>query len=82
MQIKDGERVTRKSVTRIGYGDHLYHVRDRNADGTPLRVRVNGRVKLWKTRPEHFRLPCKYGMYQGVQITHENCHNWRHGYGS
>lgn len=32
-----------------------------NSDGTPARCRANGKLKLWRTRPEDFSLPVKYG---------------------
>lgn len=27
-----------------------------------MRVRVTGKVKTWKTRPDDFRIPVKYGL--------------------
>jgi len=64
------------------HGSMFHHVDMKNADGTPLRVRVTGKCKTWKTRPTHFRLPVKYGMYESGYITHENCKEWRVGDGS
>lgn len=32
--------------------------------------RRNGATQTWKTRPEHFRIPVKYGMYDFGQIWH------------
>jgi hypothetical protein len=52
------------------------HVSMKNADKTPLRVRRNGKTKLWKTRPNEFKIPVKYGMYEYSYITHENCDQW------
>lgn len=44
-----------------------------NADGTCMRWRVNGAVKLWKTRPNEFRIPIKYGLNGGYDyITQDN----------
>lgn len=54
----------------------FHHVRLRNADGTPLRARRNGRTQVWKTRPGDFRIPCKHGMYDYVQVTNSNAHEW------
>ena len=62
--------------------DHFHHVRLRNADGTPLRVRRNGQTKTWKTRPTHFRIPYKYGLYEHGYIDHDNAEEWLPGYGS
>jgi hypothetical protein len=37
------------------------------------RVRVSGMCKTWKTRPEEFRVPIKYGLYESGELTHQNC---------
>lgn len=34
------------------------------------RVRRNGRTKLWKTRPDEFRVPVKAGLRSCGEITH------------
>lgn len=47
-----------------------------NGDKTPLRARRNGKTKTWKTRPDDFRIPCKYGLYQYLYITNDNAHEW------
>ena len=54
----------------------LYHVSLRNSDGSPVRCRVNGRCKIWKTRPDDFRLPVKYGLRECFYITPSNAHEW------
>lgn len=36
------------------------------------RVRPSGKCKTWKTRPNEFRLPVKYGMWENGAITHQN----------
>jgi len=54
----------------------LYHTKLRNADGTPVRCRVNGKCKTWKTRPEEFQLPVKYGLRGCFYITPGNAHQW------
>lgn len=43
---------------------------------TPKRIerwRVNGAIKLWKTRPMEFRLPIKFGLRSYYYITDLNC---------
>lgn len=49
-----------------------------NSDGTPLRVRRNGQLKTWKTRPGQYRLPVKYGLKTGTYITEANAADWCH----
>lgn len=52
------------------------HVKLKNRDGTPVRCRVNGRCKTWKTRPGDFRLPTCYGLRGYFAITPSNAHEW------
>jgi hypothetical protein len=40
--------------------------------GKLKRVRTNGKAQTWKTRPNDFRLPYKYGMYDYGNITQDN----------
>ena len=34
-----------------------------------VQVRPSGKCQLWKTRPEDYRMPFKYGMYQSGEVT-------------
>jgi hypothetical protein len=61
------EQAMSLSYTRTIYGD--YHT---NADGSPIRWRVNGMCKTWKTRPDEFRLPIKHGLKDYFYLTHAN----------
>ena len=60
-----------KALTR---GRILYHVYQRNADGSPARWRVNGKVKLWKRSPDRVEVPLKHGMY-AYDYLDETCLN-------
>lgn len=59
--------------------NHFYH-RTKKYGGRrsdePIMVRRSGKTKTWKTRPGHFQIPVKYGMYDNGYITHENAHEW------
>jgi hypothetical protein len=57
-------------------GTRFEHVTKKNADGTPMRIRVSGKCKTWKTRPDDFKLPVKYGLYESGYLTPENAHEW------
>lgn len=48
------------------------HATLKNADGTAKRFRRNGANKLWKTRPNEFRIPVKYGMNGYYYIDQNN----------
>jgi hypothetical protein len=52
------------------------HVTLRNVDGTPVRCRVTGQCKTWKTWPEAFKLPVKHGLRTSFYLTHTNAHEW------
>jgi hypothetical protein len=46
---------------------------------TPARTerwRRNGATKLWKTRPDEFRIPVKYGLRDYSYITELNGHKF------
>lgn len=54
--------ITKEIALTLRHGQILHHKTLKNADKMPMRVRVTGKVKTWKTRPDHFRIPVKYGL--------------------
>ncbi len=54
----------------------FYHTYLKNADGSALRCRANGRCKVWKTRPLDYRLPVKYGLRTCFYLTPGNAQDW------
>lgn len=68
--------ITKQIATSLTYRDTLHHKRMKNADGTPLRARVNGKCQTWKTRPEEFKLPMKHGLKECFYITPFNADDW------
>ena len=42
--------ITKEIALTLKHGDILYHVLDKNVDGTPRRCRVSGKVKTWKKK--------------------------------
>lgn len=65
--------MTIEEVKQLRIGQVTYHDRLRNSDGTPQRWRVNGKPKIWKTRPNEVRVPIKRGMYEWGYINEVNC---------
>jgi hypothetical protein len=63
--------VTKDQAVATGYGDEF-----RRTTGKPIKVRVMGKCKTWKTRPAEFRLPVKYGMYEHGYIDQNNAADW------
>ena len=56
--------ITLEQAKKLAHGTILYHIENRNADGTPQRWRVNGQVKRWKRDTDRIRVPLKHGLYQ------------------
>lgn len=54
----------------------LWHRTSRNRKGQAHSVRQSGRLKTWKTRPDDFRVPWKFGLYENGEVTHNNAHEW------
>lgn len=87
--------MTKREALSLTPGQWIHSKTLTNADGTPLRAKVNGQVKTWKTRPNDIIIPCKYGMYDylyvgnvwSVRQVYKNkavfsYEEWRVGYGS
>lgn len=55
----------------------FYHRTATYRDGvTPIQCRRNGRTKRWKTRPDEFQIPVKYGLKECFYITQRNADEW------
>ena len=68
--------ITKEIACSLAYRDTLYHVEKKDSRGFPVVCRVNGKCKTWKTRPEEFCLPVKYGLRGCFHLTHSNCMDW------
>lgn len=68
--------VSKEQFLALRHGQNIQHVTLKNSDGTPLRARLNGAVKTWKTRPADFQAPMKHGLKNCFYITQDNCHEW------
>lgn len=61
--------ITLEQAKSLTYRDTLYHVINRNSDGSPQRWRVNGQVKTWKRNPSRVQVPLKHGLYDHDYLT-------------
>lgn len=61
-QAQQEDLLTLARAKVLTNGTTLYHVTDRNADGTATRVKVTS-VQTWKTRPGEVCVRWKYGLY-------------------
>jgi len=61
--------ITKQDAVNAHYRQEFYFV---NNHGVVKRCRVNGACKTWKTRPDEFKLPMKFGLYECFYITDEN----------
>lgn len=55
--------ITLEQAKNLHYGQHVW-VNDRfNANGTPMKAKINGGPKTWKRQPERVQIPFKHGLY-------------------
>ena len=66
--------MTLQEAKNLKPGQIVEHVKNKNADGTPQRWKVNGQVKTWKKSPEKVKVPVKHGMYGYDYITEDELH--------
>jgi len=64
--------LTLDQAKQLQYGQIIYRKLYTNADGTPQRWRVNGRVKVWKQSPNRVQVPLKRGLYEYDYLTEFN----------
>lgn len=70
--------ITKEYAMQLVPGNTLCHVTQQYKGGMgAIRCRVNGKCKTWKTRPNDFRLPVKYGLRECFYITPDNAADWR-----
>lgn len=68
--------LTKSQALSLRHGQTLHSVTRKNADGTPMRVRVNGKVKTWVRNPDAFQIPVKHGLYAYGYVTEQNAAEW------
>ncbi len=56
--------------------NNFEHISQKNKDGSPVRVRRNGKTQTWKKQPDNFRIPIKYGLYGYGNLTQDNAHEF------
>ena len=61
-----------KDAKVLDYGRELYHTTVTGSKGMPIRFRVTGKPKTWKTMPERVSVPLKHGMYGPSTTLSEN----------
>lgn len=72
----NAELLTLERIKALTRNDVLLHVELTNADGSPQRWRVNGKVQTWKTRPNDFKVPLKRGLWEYDYLTPDNAHQF------
>lgn len=55
-------------AVKLQYGMELYFSRGNNADGSPQKYRVTGKVRRWKRTPMRLEIPVRRGLRQNARI--------------
>ena len=66
--------ITLEQAKALENGQELWHTENKNADKTPQRWRVNGKVKIWKRNPGRVQVPLKHGLYSYDYLTERDLH--------
>lgn len=66
--------ITIEQAKNLKPGQTVYHVTNKNADGSAQRWKVNGEPKTWKRSPDRVEVPVKHGMYTYGKITEKDLH--------
>ena len=64
--------ITLEQAKKLEIDTIIYHISNKNADGTRQRWKVNGKVKLWGRNPNRIRVPIKHGLYSYDYLTEDN----------
>jgi len=70
---KEEKMITLEQAKNLKHGDILHHIEYKNADGSPVRLRVTGKVKTWKSNPNRIVVPLKYGYKSYGYLSNEDC---------
>ena len=54
--------ITLEEAKALKHGTTIYHMKNKNADNTAQRWRVNGKVQTWKKDPSKVKVPVKNGL--------------------
>lgn len=65
-----------EQVKALTHRDTVHHMTLTNSDGTPMRARVNGKVKTWKRDTNRVQVPMKHGLYECFYIDQDNMHEF------
>jgi hypothetical protein len=56
-----------EEAKKLSVGQIVYHIANRNADGTAMRGKVTS-IKLWVRKPERIVIKLKHGLYDHVKF--------------
>jgi hypothetical protein len=68
--------ITLQQAKKLRHGQVILNPALPNADGTPSRWKVTGKIKLWARDPEKFRVPLKHGLYEHWELIPENANEF------
>jgi len=63
------KHLTLEQAKELKRGTILFHLVDKNSDGSSKRWKVNGMPKVWKRDSTRVQVPVKHGLYAHDYIT-------------
>lgn len=64
--------ITVGQAKKLYHGRIIYIIGKHDSSGEPSKCRVMGKVQLWKTRPQEFKIPVARGLYDHGYVTNRN----------
>ena len=68
------EALTLEQAKNLKIGQILFHMTNKNYDGTSQRWKVNGKVKLWKRNSDRVQVPIKHGLRTYAYVNEYTLH--------
>ena len=60
--------ITLEQAKNLKVGNIIYSIFKKDADGSPSRLRVNSKPKVWKTRLDLVQFTVKHGLYDVFRV--------------
>lgn len=69
--MENRKMINKQIAENLKHGTELYSSLRKDSRGNPAKVRVSGKCQTWKTRPNDFSLPVKFGLYESFRIVND-----------
>ena len=76
MQLYQYDEKRVEGMAEFIKADIFYHISAKDSKGGRVKVRRNGKTKIWKRTPSYYEIPVKHGLKKCFRITPYTAHEW------